>query len=44
VADKTLIRTNHEFNYQIPDYDTMVREMAEWMKAHRELYPHYNLK
>ena len=44
VADKTLVRTNHEFNYQIPDYDTMVREMAEWMKAHKELYPHYKLK
>ena len=44
VADKTLIRTNHEFKYEIPDYDTMVREMAEWMKAHKELYPHYNLK
>lgn len=44
VADKTLIRTNREFDYQIPDYDTMVREMAEWMKAHKELYPHYNLK
>lgn len=44
VADKTLIRTNHEFYYQIPDYETMIREMAEWMKAHKELYPHYNLK
>lgn len=43
VADKTLIRTNHEFDYQIPDYDTMVREMAEWMREHKELYPHYNL-
>ena len=44
VADKTLIRTNHEFKYLIPDYDTMISEMAEWMKAHKELYPHYNLK
>lgn len=44
VADKTLIRTNNEFNYQIPDYETMICEMAEWMKAHKELYPHYNLK
>lgn len=43
VADKTLVRTNNEFHYQIPDYDTMVHEMAEWMIAHKELYPHYNL-
>ena len=44
VADKTLVRTNNEFNYQIPDYDSMVREMAEWIRTHKELYPHYNLK
>lgn len=44
VADKTLVRINNEFDYQVPDYETMVREMAEWMRAHKELYPHYNLK
>lgn len=44
VLDKTLIRTNNGFNYQIPDYDIMVCEMAKWMRAHKELYPHYNLK
>ena len=43
VADKTLIRTNNEFDYQIPNYDTMVKEMAAWMYAHKDLYPHYNL-
>lgn len=43
VADKTLVRTNHDFSYQIPDYDTMVREMAVWMNEHKDLYPHYNL-
>ena len=44
IADKTLVRTNHDFDYEIPDYDTMVREMADWMKNHKNLYPHYNLK
>lgn len=44
VADKTLVRTNNDFDYQIPDYDCMVKEMATWMKDHKELYPHYNLK
>lgn len=42
-ADKTLIRTNHEFDYSIPSYDVMVAEMAEWMRGHRNLYPHYKL-
>lgn len=42
-ADKSLKRTNFEFSYLIPDYETMVREMAEWMKKHKELYPHYVL-
>lgn len=43
-ADKSLVRTNFELEYQIPDYETMVSEMATWMKDHRSLYPHYNIK
>lgn len=42
-ADKSLIRTNFEFNYIIPDYETMVAELAEWVKKHKDMYPHYNL-
>ena len=42
-ADKTLIRTNFSFDYIIPDYETMVREMAEWIFTHKNLYSHYNL-
>lgn len=42
-ADKSLLRTRYEFDYRIPDYETMVRELAEWMRAHKELYPHYEL-
>lgn len=42
-ADKTLVRTNFEFDYIIPDYEKMVFEMSEWVKKHKELYPHYNL-
>lgn len=42
-ADKSLIRTNFEFNYLIPDYETMVREMAEYIMHHKNLYSHYNL-
>ena len=42
-ADKSLKRTNWDFNYRIPDYERMVSEMAEWIYRHRSLYPHYNL-
>lgn len=42
-ADKTLIRTNFSMEYIIPDYETMVREMADWIRNHNSLYPHYNL-
>ena len=42
-ADKSLKRTRFEFDYSIPDYETQVAELSEWMMAHKELYPHYNL-
>ena len=42
-ADKSLKRTNFDFSYIIPDYDTMVRELAEWVFKHKSMYPHYNL-
>lgn len=43
-ADKSLVRTNFEFNYEIPDYEKMVSELADWMKIHKKFYPHYNIK
>ena len=42
-ADKSLRRTRFEFDYSIPDYETQVAELSEWMRVHKELYPHYNL-
>jgi dTDP-4-dehydrorhamnose reductase len=42
VADKSLKRTNFDFDYTIPDYEIMVSEMASWIKSHRDLYPHYS--
>lgn len=41
VCDKTLVRTNFDFDYKIPDYEVMVRELAEFMEAHKNMYPHY---
>ncbi len=43
VADKSLKRTNFKFSYIIPDYEVMIKDLAEWIMENRELYPHYNL-
>ena len=42
-ADKSLKRTRYEFNYLIPDYETMIADLAEWTKKHKDMYPHYEL-
>ena len=42
-ADKSLKRTRYEFNYIIPDYQTMIADLAEWTVKHKEMYPHYGL-
>ena len=41
--DKSLIPTQLDGSFMIPTYDVMVREMADWILAHRQLYPHYDL-
>lgn len=43
-ADKSLKRTKYNFSYEIPDYEKMVAEAAEWIFAHKNLYPHYNIR
>ena len=43
LADKSLIRTNFQFNFLIPDYETMIAELAEWIQNHKDMYPHYNI-
>lgn len=42
-ADKSLKRTRWEFDYKIPDYEQMVADLADWMRNHKSLYPHYAL-
>ena len=41
--DKTLVRTNFVPTYRPKPYPEQVREMAGWMRVHRELYPHYEV-
>ena len=42
-ADKSLKRTRFDFDYIIPDYEIMISELAEWVLAHKDMYPHYGL-
>lgn len=42
-ANKSLKRTRFDFSYEIPDYEKMVAEAAQWTFNHKNLYPHYNL-
>lgn len=42
-VDKTLVRTCFDFARPVPDYEIMVADMADWMHAHAQLYPHYGL-
>ena len=44
IVDKSLKRTRYDFSYLIPDYETMVAELAEWIINHEDMYPHYKLK
>jgi dTDP-4-dehydrorhamnose reductase len=37
VSDKSLVRTTN-FDFGIPSYDQMVKEMADWVNTHEDLY------
>lgn len=43
IMDKSLKRTNFSMDYVIPNYEIMVRELAQWINDHKDMYPHYNL-
>lgn len=40
VSEKTLVRTDKSFDFGIPSYDQMIKEMREWVINHKEIYPH----
>lgn len=41
IVDKSLINNRKDFNFTVPSYEDMVKEMKEWIIEHKELYPHY---
>lgn len=43
VCNKVLIRTRYDFGYVVPSYESMIKELADWMREHKNLYPHYVL-
>lgn len=43
VSKKILVNTRTDFNFHVPSYAQMVQECANWVQAHKEIYPHYFL-
>lgn len=41
VINKSLVRTNYEFDYSVPDYEEMIAELSNWINNHKYLYKHY---
>lgn len=39
-VDKSLVKTNFEFQYQVPSYQLMLQEMKSWIVEHQDLYTH----
>jgi dTDP-4-dehydrorhamnose reductase len=39
VSEKTLIRTEKSYRFNIPSYSKMIKEMKDWIEEHRKLYP-----
>ena len=42
--DKSLIDTRKEFNYQIPNYNIMVKEMIDMVKENKSFYSTYEIE
>ena len=41
-SDKSLINSRTDFDYKVPDYALMVKDMKSWMMTYNEFYTHYN--
>lgn len=38
-SQKTLVRTEMSYDFNVPTYDKMVEEMKDWVLSHKDLYP-----
>ncbi|MDA8739020.1 sugar nucleotide-binding protein [Luminiphilus sp.] len=43
VLNKSLKRENFDLDFEVPDYEKMVCEMAQWVKRNIEFFPHYRM-
>ena len=41
VSDKSILNTQEKISFFVPSYEEMVKEMANWIKKHPELYGQY---
>lgn len=41
ICDKSLNNTRTDFPFEVPNYKDMIIELGNWMRLHKELYPHY---
>lgn len=41
IQDKTLLRSEKPFDFEVPSYEQMIIEMSEWVNKHKSLYKHY---
>lgn len=39
--NKSLINTRNDFDFIVPTYDDMIKEMHEWVNIHKNIYSHY---
>lgn len=39
--DKSLRHRRTDFSFIVPSYEQQIKEMAEWVNAHKDIYPHY---
>ena len=44
ISEKTLIKTDASYNFDVPSYEKMVEEMRDWVIAHQELYPNIKVE
>jgi dTDP-4-dehydrorhamnose reductase len=39
--DRSLVNNRKDFDFIIPSYEEMIKEMKEWVYNHKDIYPHY---
>lgn len=42
--DKSLLNTRRDFDFVVPSYREMIRDMKNWVMQHESLYPHYKIR